>query len=151
MTPRPFYRSRLFWLGLPGLVFLLWLWLANARNDLSFRYVAITGMTEAKTWEVGCSEGVVGYLSHKFPTGVSGPAELGFNASSDVLLEPEEPTSFFPRRPFGILRGNDYANVYREVWLAWWVVVFSYSAVWLGGVGWWQRHKSHLLKLHTAP
>jgi hypothetical protein len=24
---RPWYRSRLFWLGLPGLVFLLWLWL----------------------------------------------------------------------------------------------------------------------------
>ena len=23
---RPWYRSRLFWLGLPGLVFLLWLW-----------------------------------------------------------------------------------------------------------------------------
>jgi hypothetical protein len=26
-APKPFYCSRLFWLGLPGLMFLLWLWL----------------------------------------------------------------------------------------------------------------------------
>ena len=27
LRPKPFYRSRLFWLGLPGLMFLLWFWL----------------------------------------------------------------------------------------------------------------------------
>ena len=26
MIARPVYRSRLFWLGVPGLVFLLWVW-----------------------------------------------------------------------------------------------------------------------------
>jgi hypothetical protein len=32
---KPFWRSRLFWLGLPGLVFLLWLWVATQRQTLN--------------------------------------------------------------------------------------------------------------------
>jgi hypothetical protein len=35
MAPRPFYRSRLFWLGIPGLVFLLWAWWISTRLYLS--------------------------------------------------------------------------------------------------------------------
>ena len=32
MTPRPFHRSRLFWLGLPGLIFLTWVWLGTRHH-----------------------------------------------------------------------------------------------------------------------
>ena len=31
---RPWYRSRLFWLGIPGLVFLLWSWFAYPRRGM---------------------------------------------------------------------------------------------------------------------
>jgi hypothetical protein len=33
--PRPFYRSLLFYLGLPGLIFLLWAWADSMRYDSS--------------------------------------------------------------------------------------------------------------------
>ena len=35
---RPWYRSRLFWLGLPGLLFLLWAWLAFTDSVIQWRW-----------------------------------------------------------------------------------------------------------------
>ncbi len=35
--------------------------------------------------------------------------------------------------------------------IPYYAVVLAYVAAWLLTLTWWQRRKSHLLKLHTAP
>lgn len=42
-------------------------------------------------------------------------------------------------------RPNSYALIH------YYAVVLAYVAAWLLTLAWWQRHKSRLLKLHTAP
>ncbi len=32
-----------------------------------------------------------------------------------------------------------------------WLLIVSYAALWLGGVGYWQRRKARLVKLHAPP
>ncbi len=57
MNPRPFYRSRLFWLGLPGLVFLLWGW------EISIEYYSHIHFGGSHHWVIGQSWGVVFAMS----------------------------------------------------------------------------------------
>jgi hypothetical protein len=151
MPSRPFYRSRLFWLGLPGLVFLLWLWLENARDDLFFGHTKITGPVEASTRGIGSFDGSVYYVTIKTTFGVSGPEEVGFHASSEGGLEPNEPMTLFAFPPFGIFQRKSEGHEYRNVMLAWWAVILTYSLAWLVTLAWWQRRKARLLKLHATP
>jgi hypothetical protein len=141
----PWYRSRLFWLGIPGLVFMLWLWLAKARESFSFRHTGITGPRESTSRSIGTSDGLIYQATVRSSFGVSGPHEIGFHGSLEAL-ESERPTCYLPLRPFGIIRENEY----REIWLAWWAVIPAYTVVWLGAVACWQRRKSRLSRRAAA-
>jgi hypothetical protein len=134
---RPWHRSRLFWLGLPGLVFMLWL--AKARESLSLHHTGITGHRESTRRSIGTSDGLIYQATSRTSFAVSGPEEIGFHGSVEAL-DPERPTCYFPLRPFGIIRENEY----REIWLAWWAAIPAYAAVWLGALAGWQRRKARL-------
>ena len=145
---RPWYRSRLFWLGIPGLLFLLWLWLAKARADLFFGHTGITGVPYATTRGIGSCYGSIYYSRSRSRYGVSGPDQIGFHAS-EMEFESDEPTIYFPLRPFGIVQQKDDFHEYREIWVGWWVVVVAYTIAWLGGLVGWQRRKARLSRRAT--
>jgi hypothetical protein len=147
---RPWYRSRLFWLGLPGLVFLLWLWLAQAGQVFAFGHHAINGTSESTLRTIGASEGSIYQITTRYHYGLGarhGFHWRGFN-DSGAGLAPKRGT-YFPR-PFAIIRRPLWRREHREIRLAWWVAVFAYTAVWLGAVAVWHRRKARLSRRAAA-
>lgn len=144
---RPWYRSRLFWLGLPGLLFMLWLWLVKADYSFSFSYTAITGPAKSTTRSIITHNGTI----YQGTSWDSGPGRSGFRWSA---VHRPRPVFKVPDRPFEIERGTTDGpgghSEYREIWLAWWVAVSAYTAVWLGSVAGWQRRKAQLSRRAAA-
>jgi hypothetical protein len=69
MPLRPFYRSRLFWLGLPGLVFLLWAWVDSywhVSTAASTGLVKVEGLpARGPGYRLLLQEGRCVYLRHE--------------------------------------------------------------------------------------
>ena len=141
---RPWYRSRLFWLGLPGLVFMGWLWLAKAGQVFAFGHLANNGTGESTLQYIGASEGSIYQVTTRYRYSIGarhGFHWRGFNSPGAGLAP--EPGTYFPR-PFAIIRRSGWRREHREIRLAWWVVISAYTAVWLGAVAGWQRRKARL-------
>ncbi len=136
MTPRPFYRSRLFWLDLPGLVFLLWGWW------LSLGHVSQASWGWTHPWCVWQS---AGDLVAVWDSEV-GPEWGEFRGSHEAvpMMEDREWRT-------GLPENRQMYPTYRYVIVPYYQVVLAYVAAWLLALAWWQRRKSRLLKLHTAP
>ncbi len=134
MTPRPFYRSRLFWLGLPGLVFLLWAWKGSVgwSKGLAWRHNDFAAFTST----------VGGQMIIGTDNGTS--RDQGFKVWSLRTHHPQE-ALIIPK----IKREAAFAQIYIELPIA--LLVLLYLAAWSGFVCCWHRRKSRLLRLHTAP
>ncbi len=136
MTPRPFYRSRLFWLGLPGLVFLLWGWW------LSTGHWSGAGFAEPRAWGLGQ---IGGEVYGVWDAG-GGPEWRNFNGghrkvgAEDIAVV---------KRDWA--EAEEMGEGFRYVFIPYYWPVLAYTATWLLTLAWWQRHKTRLLKLHTAP
>jgi hypothetical protein len=130
---RPWYRSRLFWLGIPGLVFLLWAWLifapraicidAGQRNFdlLSFRSaLELTTSDDWRTppaWEIGI---------------------VPLDEEADRI----DPGNPFFKRDYNVWPGGsrlDYLSMRP------WLPLAAYLALWLGALAGWQWRKARLL------
>ena len=155
---RAFYKSRLFWLGLPGLVFLLWVWWDSGGCRSSALW------TRADRWSaVLVNEGRLQWTESKVP------------ASMQPYLSTAEPFSFertersveamLAEEELGMkaeARGRqfDFAAAFErdaevraiiagdlaEWRVALWVVVLGYVVVWMGAVMAWQRRRARVMK-----
>ena len=148
---RAFCKSRLFWLGVPGLVFLLWVWWDSGRfsSQLIWHRTTSTHCVEIREGKVGWSRETPGtLLAYAKPyrvirfdhaTWLAEPRERHFDfvrpfdwdeysvaEVPDPVLESDES-----------LKGNRIE--FTEGSIALWVVVLGYVALWLGGVVWGQR------------
>lgn len=140
---RPWYRSRLFWLGLPGLVFMLWAWLAKADQSFDFGHTAITGSGKTTARGIGAGGGSVYQITYRndYDLGL----QPGFQWSG-FRESPDEPVTYIPLRPFTFIRKTVDPGEYREIRLAWWVVISAYTVIWLGAVAGWQRRSCRELE-----
>ena len=136
MTPRPFYRSRLFWLGLPGLVFLLWGWWLSMGNWSAASSRGSLG------WGIAQSKGevIVWWRSGE------GPNWKDFDAEHSEI--PEKDASEIRNY---IIFVRETEPGFRLVFFPYYWLVLAYTATWLLTLALWQRRKSRLLKLHAAP
>lgn len=147
---RPFYRSRLFWLGLPGLVFLWWAWWDSGGHFTFFRWDR-----GAQSEHVGIVAGNVSWsrFTERHPR--KPIMAVLYDVERDVMHEQLPSGAIIPRGRFPpALRVERVAlqtHDVLEVRVALWVVVTVYLVVWLGTVAIWQRRKSRLLKLPAAP
>jgi hypothetical protein len=135
MTPRPFYRSTLFWLGLPGLLFLLWAWW------VSYGHTSWAGFMGPRPWWIGQAAGEVVAAWNR-----RGSPEL-WNFAADYLEIPvSNPPGWhrWPREPI-------FRPGFRCVVIPYYAVILAYVTTWLLTLAWWQRRKSRLMKLHPAP
>ena len=157
MSPRSFYRCILFWLGLPGLMFLMWFWFPG------------TGFTV--TW-VGAKDriviasggGTIGATYQKFTVSRSSRLAFllpptGFTFEPRVhQLDPLEGVVGAPRLTMHQLfppalqeshiRGGTWAS---NLTFAVWLLGLLYLPIWFGIVALWQRRNARLLKLHSLP
>lgn len=173
---RPWYRSRLFWLGLPGLAFLLWAWWDSGKS-----YSGITWVRSRSLVSLYLSGGrlcLVATDETPVPT-FSGPRLLfqrenearSFDRTAVLFgggLDRRERAS---RRYFGpglyrlhwsipyIPAGTPATAVvtitsrlsYWEWGAEWWLLVTVYWLIFSLVIVVWQRRKARLLKLQSAP
>ena len=132
MNPRPFYRSRLFWLGLPGLVFLLWGWW------LSTGHWSEVGSEAGIYWGIGQLGGEV----YAF-WDLNGPPDWGQFESANP--GPGLTKVGDLKRTLAVMR--EIYPTYRSVFIPYYWLILAYTAAWLLTLALWQRRKSR----HTAP
>ncbi len=126
MTPRPFYRSRLFWFGLFTFSFLFWAW-----KD-SGNYV---------TWvsQSGISFNLRGSSVSMGFTYAAKAQGLRWARRKSTERPPDSPVQYSSDKDRFFLR------------LSFPVVIGLYLGLWFAAQAWWQRRKSRLMKLHAAP
>ena len=127
------YRSRLFWIGIPGFLFLLWLW----------------GAFLSETWRAGwrmrsgeysliCGDA---YVAFRIVEGDPGkrynPRPLGFYTDRNSLPASHETLILPP----AVVQDNHGASRFMTFYLANWYLALSYAILWLGGLAIWQLRK----------
>ena len=134
---RPWYRSWLFWFGLPGLAMLLWLWL-----DTPARHFEVKVMGGNSCLRVADSSRLL-EIGWTRDSSLSSPLKVeGFHLIRDQ-------DRLFPPALWLSAYGGDHDQI-RKWFVAYWLLILAYLPLWLGGVAWWQRRKKRLLKASTA-
>jgi hypothetical protein len=162
---RPWYRSRLFWLGLPGLLFLCWAW--NHSNSTR----VMTHLGPSSGW-AGSGHGnflwfrvrtqgdeLIGLdLRNGQASEEPGGPEYFNSSSAKFAVSRFHTTVTSPLSPappwFPVPHGRAErlaAGTSLFVSLPYWLLIAGYAALWLGGLACWQRRKVRLLKRHTSP
>jgi len=174
MGLRPFYRSRLFWFGLPGLAFLLWGWWDSWRHYSEVAWVKPQSMMIAYHHQ--------GHIGFVVTEETRAPA---FSGDSLQFMFREDWVPFWQGAPgvsglFGVVdppkrdhyeeaRVYVFPGIYRRRWslpymspplasgscswlpyweagVDWWLVVAVYACAWFLALLGWRRRKSRLLK-----
>lgn len=126
----PWYRSRLFWFGLPGLLFLGWMWAGYQARLVHMGWIGGGG-----NYSLGWGGGqVTGSFTSR--RDMSPMTEDGFFLS-EIPIDPADGQSFFPP---AIFTTEGWAGIA----LANWFLMAVYLALWLGGLVLWQRRKQRL-------
>ncbi|MEK7951665.1 hypothetical protein [Luteolibacter soli] len=153
---RPFYKARLFWCGVPGLVFLLWVWWDSGGYESRLKWNRGWGFREVRV-----ERGMMGYMRLIDPT--AGPGVKG-ELSADRLPFPEDDGTggwkgrarkfdFFPTAfEKTVMEVEPSAGVIVD-WvdsrLALWAAVAGYGVVWLGMVFAWQWRRRRVMRRLT--
>lgn len=163
MNPHPFYRSLLFWLGLPGLVFLLWGWWDSGAHGTDLMWTRPNQSVEIHVF-LGRLE--LMSTRDQIQTGHS-PRLSRWHVTHDALQD--EGGSFLQPHFFfaGAFHPISYSSA--DKWeggvdpfdspvaetrggiVALWLLLLTYAVGWLAAVTIWQRRKARLLKLHSPP
>ena len=144
---RPWYCSRLFWLGVPGLVFLVWGWQAHPdRYNSAFMRLGdrtvLSVVDHPKAVQVSYIDydrGKFAFPEVDFDSGKIDPTER-----KDGLVTPFPPAILYEVETLKV-ESIDYALGARHVpslALAYWFLIVLYLAVWVGSLLWWQHRKS---------
>jgi hypothetical protein len=155
---RPFYRSRLFWLGVPGLVFLVWLWVdsfwhvSSASRDVWVKLPRNDGtgyvgsLCALQQGSVTIGRGSLPDATREMATTAG---RLDFHRGDEGYFRPGVSTLWGMRskdeRVFGYcsplgMGGRSSVTVrWTERWFHIGFVVLGYVAVWMGSVVLWRR------------
>ncbi|MCW1926642.1 hypothetical protein OKA05_29080 [Luteolibacter arcticus] len=139
MSPRPFHRSRLFWLGVLGSLFLIWVWWDSGAKGTMVQW----GRGE-KEHEVWLGDGVVGWQGTTHLDGYSAGSDLTGHRYAMLNQDEEKAVRFdFPPALSSEAETTETVRT-KEVEVALWVIVVCHAVAWLGMVLWWQRRKGRV-------
>jgi hypothetical protein len=134
---RPWYRSWLFWFGLPGLAMLWWLWLDTPARHFEVKVMGgnscLRVADSSRLLEIGWTRDSTLYLPSKVEV-------IHLMRTEDRLFPPALWLSSY---------GGEHDQV-RKWFVAYWLLILGYLPLWLGSVAWWQRRKERLLKASAA-
>lgn len=141
---RPWYRSLLFWFGVLGLMFMFWAWQDSGKAIRTMTWNGSGSARQVDQWNgsirvvYSSDPGLYRGRMHRF----------GFHRSEMPTVNRAElslgPFVFAP-----LISSLDDPNSVMRI--PYWVAVALYLIAWLASLNWWQRRKSRLLKLHSAP
>ncbi|MEK7951675.1 hypothetical protein [Luteolibacter soli] len=149
MMPCPFYRSRLFWYGVPGLVFLLWVWWDSGGWNSHVRWER-----PGKVRYVGVRMGGVQWgsstLRENYPPGPSDfPVVRGELPAEDGSAPAGKRGRRFDFPPLikTVVEERSRGGMVMDLVtgeIALWGIVGCHVMVWVGMVFWWQRRKGRV-------
>ena len=130
---KSFWRLKLFWLGVPGLVFLLWLGVSSQQMNVG---AAFRGRS------LGVSLDTYGVRFNYLSMGGLIPNDFGFR--SRRLLPSDERVLVPPVE----WKDEEYPSpvAARSFWIARWLLLIVYVGLWLSLQGAWQCWKGRKLK-----
>ena len=144
---RPWHRSRLFWLGIPVLVFLLWGWLGFTGTDFLLSFHHGKGDLWGLVWGSG-----------HYGVHLSTPRFQGRGYGYSIDFEKdlwERGTVVFAEQwtYYSGLKEQSSVPDWHRLEVACWVVVLAYVALWFTLLILWQRRKARLMnpKVDTLP
>lgn len=148
----PWYRSVLCWLGIPGLLFLLWGWLADPMTGSGVTVTLGNFRLTVGDWSR------VGRLSWEVYGSGGRLSAQGIRTSSSRLgsaqVELRDRQVFAPAIQYEV-REDDSTPVglrrIPQVRVAYWLLLLLYLSAWGALLAAWQRRKARLLKLQAAP
>jgi hypothetical protein len=121
------YRSYTLWLGFPGLLFLLWIWILSAKHRTDF------SLTGPATVFVANEAGFIRVTSWK------DPAQPGWSGLKVDHMELRHRSRFFPGFAW---RMQTHSGVF-DLWLSHWLVLFCYLVSWGLILGWrWSKFRT---------
>lgn len=143
---RPWYLSRLFWLGIPGLLFLVWASLGNPNRicmlDVRLGEHSVSLMDRQLMLQVRVEIPKTGSLE---------PFEFGY-VKPTISRPLGEPPSRFPAamKSMGWFSGRRSRS--GDVSIAYWLLAAGYLGAWSGALAVWQRRKVTLFyRGHSKP
>ena len=135
---RPFYRSRLFWLGGPGMIFLLWVWFV-AQKEWTLVWTDRLSSTSL-VYEPGVVGIIRTTMSPDYDVIYS---DLGFQQLSNTVA-PKDLEYFGWSLSWSTEAPFDPRIRTSRLSVPLWLLTPLYTACWLGSVLWWQRRKARL-------
>lgn len=120
-------RSRLFWIGLIGLVFLIVVWGSHEKSVLGGTY---TNAAATTTYSFGWGNGTLrfGWLDHKNTDESGNPREPGLKMSRRPVPEEVSTSNFAP------VYQSDAQGIMHFIGI--WVLVAAYTVIWYGSLLW---------------
>lgn len=158
MNPRPPFRSLTFWLGLPGLLFILWSWWDSQEHTAGvFRTVGVMH----RSGPVTAGERIAHLNSVLFIERYTPEPRAGLVYSSypptlargPLILTPGTLTPLFPPMRWKSWRNpmiGDEGLVRTCIWIPHWMILLAYCLAW-GAVILWRRHRIRRMKPSIAP
>jgi hypothetical protein len=134
VTPPPFYRTFVFWCGLPVLLALLWGWLAFPTRGSEIRWGQ-----PGKLYSIGDYSRVIVIGVGTHPGTIVHPHGLSYLSSATSPGAWSEDGDYFPSA--WTTRLVDMPTLYqsRGFSIAYWFLIACHLAVWLPLLVWWQR------------
>lgn len=142
---RPWYRSLLFWLGIPGLMFLVWACADSTRFVSSLKWQSKGGVLDFR------SSGNSLWINSFHCLDPGRRSDLTFDRVpvSRLPLAVEHP--LFPSAVrFGSFHDACTDSTARMLVIAYWLKISAYLAVWIACLVCWQRRKARLSR-RAAP
>jgi hypothetical protein len=138
---RPWYCSRLFWFGVPGLAFLLWLW---ADSENSSTYYSFRWKTPSyRGFGIGCQHGQIGGWIGRPYQGFANPGSQTGSYSYRGRIDKSRRDQINKDGPWWYeweSRSKDRLGFSVDCWL----LVLAYVITWLASLLGWQRWKRRL-------
>ncbi|MEK7951664.1 hypothetical protein WKV53_14195 [Luteolibacter sp. Y139] len=148
---RAFYKSRLLWCGVPGLVFLVWAWWDSGRNadEVSWRqgrHSHIVMVTSGAVWWQDTRDEESNSVAELVYVGRVAMVDRARGTVRERGFEfPEAYSWTCEVTPFG--EGEEVRTC--ELWVALWLMVLGYVGVWLGVVFAWRWRKRRVMRRLT--
>jgi hypothetical protein len=131
MFPRPLYRWKSFWLGLMGLLFLVWAWLHSVRESAGITWISST-RDRALLIAQSQAHVEIEYFSPPFDSGSLAPGFGGWTDTNRFRAD------LFPPA----LESHNKSGNGAGIAIASWLIVVTYLTVVTGILAWrWRRIK----------
>ncbi|MEK7951634.1 hypothetical protein [Luteolibacter soli] len=147
MKPAPaLHRSRLLWLALPGLLFLLWAWLNALTNFSSIGITLGDHILDISDEGRSLHLQAITYA----PGHWTAPGFYYDHYTLPARALPAEAQPLFPQALHHAHRISS-GHVFHSLRIAWWLIILLYLALLLATLLWWQRRKTRLITHAPAP